>query len=209
MQVIESFAPGASDVRGADLDGDGDADVLASMYDISRVTWYRNESPPQVAGDFDRDGEVTAADVDLLCGRIRSGNTDLGFDLNDDGVLDRSDLNRMITQILGTTAGDANLDEVFNSGDLVQVFTAGEYEDGIPGNSTWAEGDWNCDGEFDSSDMVAAFQAGSYEAASQVASRTDPLAIRPGGGHGADFRLDPNRRGTRSSRGGSGPSDVR
>ena len=42
--------------------------------------------------------------------------------------------------------GDANLDGAFDSGDLVQIFATGEYEDDQSGNSTWADGDWNCDG---------------------------------------------------------------
>jgi hypothetical protein len=65
----------------------------------------------------------------------------------------------------GTVAdvpGDANRDGVFNSSDLVQVFQAGEYEDGIQKNSTWEEGDWNGDSEFDTSDLVLAFQTGRY-----------------------------------------------
>ena len=37
-----------------------------------------------------------------------------------------------------------------------------QYEDGVAGNSSWADGDWNCDGEFDTSDLVAAFQTGGY-----------------------------------------------
>lgn len=59
--------------------------------------------------------------------------------------------------------GDANLDGLFTSEDLVQVFQAGEYEDGIDGNSSWATGDWNGDAEFGSLDLVRAFQAGTYE----------------------------------------------
>ena len=61
--------------------------------------------------------------------------------------------------------GDANRDGVFNSSDLVQVFQAGEYEDGIAGNSTWEEGDWDNDQEFTTTDLVVAFQAGWYVAA--------------------------------------------
>ena len=57
------------------------------------------------------------------------------------------------------TPGDANKDGVFDSGDLVQVFKAAEYEDGKLKNSTWGEGDWTADMEFSSSDLVAAFQA--------------------------------------------------
>ena len=59
--------------------------------------------------------------------------------------------------------GDSNGDGVFDSSDLVAVFTAGEYEDGIANNSTFAEGDWNGDGEFDSSDLVFVFSEGDFE----------------------------------------------
>ena len=52
---------------------------------------------------------------------------------------------------------------VFNSSDLIAVFEAGEYEDDLSLNSTWAEGDWNGDGDFTSKDMVAAFLDGGYE----------------------------------------------
>ncbi len=61
------------------------------------------------------------------------------------------------------SAGDANLDGKFDSSDLVKVLTIGEYEDGVPANSTWTEGDWNGDREFNSSDFVYALQNGSYE----------------------------------------------
>jgi hypothetical protein len=56
--------------------------------------------------------------------------------------------------------GDAKIDGLFNSLDLLQVLQNGEYNDVIVGNSTWAEGDWNNDGEFDSLDLVAALQGG-------------------------------------------------
>jgi hypothetical protein len=60
--------------------------------------------------------------------------------------------------------GDSNGDGIFNSSDLIVVFTAGEYEDAIAGNSTFEEGDWNGDRDFDTQDLVAAFQAGTYVA---------------------------------------------
>ncbi|MCA9216514.1 MAG: hypothetical protein KDB27_25770, partial [Planctomycetales bacterium] len=63
----------------------------------------------------------------------------------------------------GVPIGDANLDGRFDTQDLVTVFQANEYEDGIVANSTWSEGDWTCDGDFSTSDLVAAFQAGNYE----------------------------------------------
>ena len=63
----------------------------------------------------------------------------------------------------GALVGDVNGDGIFNSSDLVAVFQAGHYEDGIHDNSSHTEGDWNRDREFDSSDLVLAFQLGLYE----------------------------------------------
>lgn len=59
-------------------------------------------------------------------------------------------------------AGDANLDGVFDSSDMVEMFRAGEYHDGVPDNSTWAEGDFNNDREFTSADLVLALRTGRY-----------------------------------------------
>ena len=59
--------------------------------------------------------------------------------------------------------GDVNGDTLFDSSDLVAVFKAGEYEDGIVCNSTYEEGDWNRDCEFDTSDLVFAFRSGGYQ----------------------------------------------
>ncbi|MCA9212479.1 MAG: lamin tail domain-containing protein [Planctomycetales bacterium] len=110
--------------------------------------------------DFDNDGDVDADDIDLLSLAAAIGDT--SFDLNNDGVTDEQDRTFLIESVLNTSFGDANLDGVFNSSDLVLVFQAGQYEDPIEGNSGWASGDWNGDGEFSTSDLVAAFQTGMY-----------------------------------------------
>ena len=65
----------------------------------------------------------------------------------------------------------------FNSADLVHVFTAGKYIDGIDNNATFAEGDWNQDGNFDEQDLVAARVAGHYVTAVEPASRALAAAI--------------------------------
>lgn len=113
-------------------------------------------------GDFDADGSVGAADLELLCQHVQT--SDLAGDLNGDGEANLADLRVMVQDVLGTEFGDANLDGVFDSRDLVVVFQAGEYEDAEAGNSSWAEGDWNCDGDFTSRDIVLAFQEGGYVA---------------------------------------------
>jgi hypothetical protein len=76
------------------------------------------------------------------------------------------DWNSVIPQDTITIAdlpGDVNGDRAFDSSDLVTVFQAGKYEDGVAHNAVFAEGDFNGDGDFDSSDLVLAFQLGHYE----------------------------------------------
>jgi hypothetical protein len=79
----------------------------------------------------------------------------------------------MVTGILRTSYGDSNLDRLFNSSDLVKVFQAGKYEDGVAGNAGWAEGDWNGDGDFTTADLVLAFQSGGYVAGASRAALVD------------------------------------
>lgn len=72
-------------------------------------------------------------------------------------------------------AGDANLDGVFDSSDLVTVFAAGKYERNEP--ASWTEGDWNRDARFTSSDLVTALTSGCY---GQVApQQSEPILLRP------------------------------
>jgi hypothetical protein len=107
----------------------------------------------------------TPQDIDTLSRLIRDSVYAAAYDFDLDRDVDDDDLAYFVTEILKTNFGDANLDRVFNSSDLVAVFQAGKYEDGIPRNATWAEGDWNADGDFDTSDLVQAFQAGAYSSA--------------------------------------------
>ncbi|MCA9212136.1 MAG: lamin tail domain-containing protein, partial [Planctomycetales bacterium] len=115
-----------------------------------------------VPGDLDGDRLVTAVDIDLVCGAVRQASSDLTYDLNADGTVDMEDYSYLLSDILYSMPGDANLDRLFDSSDLVLVFIAGQYNDDQVGNSTWASGDWNCDGEFNSGDIVAAFMTGAY-----------------------------------------------
>jgi hypothetical protein len=112
-------------------------------------------------GDLNADGQVTAADMDLVCAAIMAQDT--SFDLTADGKIDLDDATFAVQVLMKTNFGDANFDGVFGSSDLVLVLQVGEYEDGIAGNSTWADGDWNCDGEFNSADLVFALQMGGYQ----------------------------------------------
>jgi hypothetical protein len=139
-----------------------------SLYGSDGQSWIAAAASPgrvsfeQQAGDFDGDGLINVTDITLLFEQLQSATPDIAFDLNGDGQVDAADRDVLILDLIGTTYGDATLDNVFESHDLVVVFQIGEYEDGIPGNSTWDEGDWNGDGDFDSNDLLLAAQAGGY-----------------------------------------------
>ena len=95
-------------------------------------------------------------------------------------------------QMLACGVGDADCDGYFSTSDLVTVFEAGKYEDGIPKNATFAEGDWNFDGDFDSSDLIAAFRIGWYEQAA-VSTRGSNSQLRlPRNLYLADVNADGN-----------------
>ncbi len=114
-----------------------------------------------IPGDFDRSGVLDLPDVNLLSEEISKGSNNPDFDVTGDGSVNGEDLSVWVKDLRKTWFGDANLDDEFNSGDLVQVFGAGKYETGE--NATWDEGDWNADLAFNSSDLVAAFGDGGYE----------------------------------------------
>ncbi len=117
-------------------------------------------------GDFNMNLQFDAADIDLLSESIRNESTDIPrYDLDANGRLDAGDRQHWVNQIAHTFFGDANLDGRFDSGDLVSVFTAGQYEDTVPRNSTWSTGDWSGDLEFTTDDLIVAFQDGGFEKA--------------------------------------------
>ncbi len=114
-------------------------------------------------GDFNSNGRIDVADVNLLLEAIYEGSTDILFDVDGNLVVDEDDLAFWVGDIAITWFGDADLNGEFNSSDLVQVFQRGEYEDGFLENSRWDGGDWTGDLEFDSADFVQAFQDGGFE----------------------------------------------
>ena len=71
QRVVDFTAVGAVSVFAADLDGDGDQDVISATDNYSRIAWYENLDgrgdfgPPQIIADgWTHVREVTAADLD-------------------------------------------------------------------------------------------------------------------------------------------------
>ncbi|MBJ43268.1 MAG: hypothetical protein CMJ80_08340, partial [Planctomycetaceae bacterium] len=114
-------------------------------------------------GDFDCDGHVDVNDLETLNEAIKNEDEDidLDFDLNLDLTVSHDDVMTWIKCAKGTCVGDVNLDGVFNSDDLVELFTEGLYN--TDNEATWTSGDWNGDCRFDSDDLVLAFIEGCYE----------------------------------------------
>jgi hypothetical protein len=119
------------------------------------------QSADPLVGDFTRDGQISDADIDLHARVVH--RQEYWFDLNNDDEIGESDRMIWIEDLVRTYAGDANLDGSFNTADLVQMLQSGEYEDGIPLNSGWAQGDFDGDGEFNSTDIIYIFTTGCYE----------------------------------------------
>lgn len=94
--------------------------------------------PVGIAGDFDADGELTAADIDLLSSAV--GMADLSFDVNGDGEVSGADRDFWVSDLAQTFRGDADLNGVVEFPDFLALSGAFGTEGG------WAEGDFNGDG---------------------------------------------------------------
>ncbi len=114
-----------------------------------------------IPGDYSKNGQLDAADLDLQAVAMVGGQNPKDYDLNGDNVVDSGDREKWLHDLKKTWVGDANLDLVFDSNDFVQVFVAGKYETGA--SAGWEAGDWNGDRLFDTNDFVAAFVDGGYE----------------------------------------------
>ena len=116
---------------------------------------------PSLIGDFDNSGALDLPDVNMLNNEIAGGTNNAAFDLTGDGTVDIADLKNWVSDQRKTWVGDANLDNEFNSSDLVVVFAAGQFE--LDADAGWEQGDWTGDRRFNSSDLVAAFVDGGFE----------------------------------------------
>jgi hypothetical protein len=124
--------------------------------------------------DINQDGSCDVLDIDLLTSSIFNGTTTDLMDLNGDGAVDQTDRDVWVRDLMNTYYGDSNLDGEFTTTDLVQVLQSGQFEDSVPGNSSWASGDWSGDLEFNTSDLITAFQDGGFEQGPRAAVAAVP-----------------------------------
>ena len=81
-------------------------------------------------GDYNRNGSLDAADLDLQAAAIVSGANPATFDLNSDSQVNLADRLVWVNTLKKTWIGDADLNGVFNTSDFVTVFQEGGYEAG-------------------------------------------------------------------------------
>ena len=127
---------------------------------------------PVLSGDFDNNGVLDLADINLLTTGVAAGTHDPDLDVNGDHLVNDTDIGVWVHYLKKTWIGDANLDGEFNSGDLVDVLTEGKYE--IAVDASWEAGDWTGDRRFTSADLVSALADGGYEVGPRAAVAAVP-----------------------------------
>ena len=95
-------------------------------------------------GDFDDDGLLSAADIDLLV----PGSPNLEFDVDGNGVVDDQDRQFWVEKMFGTFFGDTDLNREVNVSDFLTL--SGNF-----GNAGgWAEGDFDVSGDVQFADFL-------------------------------------------------------
>ena len=136
-----------------------DAQIRAN-YNSEKM--YYVDKVSRIPGDYDGNGQLGVADLNYQALAMASPEVGLAiFDENDDGVVNGADRLIWVQDYKKTWMGDADLNGLFDTTDLVVVFAVGKYETGA--SAGWEEGDWDGDGSFLSGDLVAAFADGGYE----------------------------------------------
>ena len=142
--IVSFFGSGSDGVANG---GYGDT---AGLTRVSKfLDWIDSEIGTELAGDFDQDGSLTSADLDLLTAEILDDQPfDSAFDLNSDTVVDEDDRRIWVEDLKGTLFGDVNFDTRVNASDLNAMALNWQQA-----NRTWAGGDFDGSGFVDAGDL--------------------------------------------------------
>lgn len=131
QKIISDQAEGASAVRGADIDGDGDIDVVSASERDNKIAWYRNE-----------DGHGSFSSEQIITTMAEEASAVQLADLDGDGDLDVLSASGRDDKIAWYT----NLDGLGQFGEQLII---SEGSDGGFFESSLSTGDFDKDGDLD------------------------------------------------------------
>lgn len=102
----------------------------------------------QLEGDFDDNGLLEAADIDMLAAAVRNNSNDARFDLTNDGNVTLEDHTYWVETLKGTYRGDTDLDGEIAFNDFVELAT----NFGLIGG--WGMGNFDTDEEIAFADFL-------------------------------------------------------
>ncbi|MBI86304.1 MAG: hypothetical protein CMJ81_24165 [Planctomycetaceae bacterium] len=128
---------------------------------------YLAISDPLLPGDFNASGNYDSQDIDLLSEQLSNTSPPRHsrYDLVADGVIDSSDVDQLVVDLMGKQYGDTNLDQRI---DITDYSTLAFNFDPLGLDLTWAQGDFNGDHQIDLLDynvLATHFSPGGYAAA--------------------------------------------
>ena len=126
----------------------------------------RAESGP-LLGDFNNNGLLDAADIDLLSDGV--GGLDVVLDLNSDGIVSDLDRSVWVEDLSGTFFGDADLNQSVNFSDFLALSQSYGSEAG------WADGDFDGSGDVGFSDFL--LLAANFGSRASAAAVPEPSAL--------------------------------
>lgn len=121
-------------------------------YGLQDIGW--DLSLPIAPGDFNLSGFYDAEDIGLLQDQIGTTFTNSEFDLDRDGTITASDVDRLAISFMGTRPGDLDLDWDIDTGDLTHAIIGFTGAGGT--GQHWAQGDNDSDGDVDTTDLTIA-----------------------------------------------------
>lgn len=141
--------------------------AVAAPAAIVQTAFEGDGSAPEqlraVSPDFNDDGLVNAEDIDMLSAAIRSEQHDGNYDLNDDELVTKGDMDFMIYVELETVYGDADLDQAVDGADG-KIWRTSAFSTG-----GWSQGDFNGDQYVDGYDFLIWNAAKRFQPQVQVA----------------------------------------
>ena len=160
---FQAFLSTNEGTQGADtlLLADEDPTEWYSLEDINgsrhiQMSVTATTTSDLLGGDFDGDGLLTTADIDMLTREIHAGTNRSEFNLNGDALVDQDDLTAWLFDAAqfdqfaaAYLFGDANLDGAVNSADLNILALSWQQVD----TPRWSAGDFNADGSVNSNDL--------------------------------------------------------